>query len=106
MQVQRNVPASKDTFGARKENWVTVATVWAKIEPLNSREILYGSQIQADVTHKLTLRYQASLALTADMRLVLGNRCFNLSGPPRDLEERHQFWELLAIEIPLPAPGD
>lgn len=98
--LQRDEPKGKNTAGEPIANWVNVFknAVWGSVEPLSSRELLNGAQMQADITHKIRIRYRADLDLTADMRILLGDRVFNIMGPPRDIEERHQFWEMLAIE--------
>ncbi|WP_149683754.1 phage head closure protein [Alkalithermobacter thermoalcaliphilus] len=41
-----------------EEGWEEVATVWAAIEPLRGREFFQAQQAQAEVTHKVTIRYR------------------------------------------------
>jgi SPP1 family predicted phage head-tail adaptor len=98
LTIQRNESASRNASGEPVPNWVDVARVWGGLEPLSGREMFNGVQVQADATHKITLRYRGDIELTADMRLVLGARVFHLAGPPRNVEERGAAWEMDAIE--------
>jgi SPP1 family predicted phage head-tail adaptor len=82
VQVQRDVGVSTDTVGSPVRAWQSVRTTWAAIEPLatSGRELLQGAQITADMTHKLTLRYRATPAITPAMRVLFGSRIFQIGG--------------------------
>ncbi len=67
-----------DTEGLSDTNWVTVATVWAAIEPLSVREFLTAQQVQSGVNGKITLRWQPTWS--APMRIVHGPTIYNLVG--------------------------
>lgn len=67
---------SRDGYGAEVETWSRFADVWASVEPLIGREYLAAKQIQAEVTHKIRMRYIEGLAPT--MRIVWGTRTFEI----------------------------
>jgi SPP1 family predicted phage head-tail adaptor len=92
----QNKTKTRDEYGAETEGWVDVATVWAAIEPLQGREYLAAQQIQADVTHRITIRYRADIRPA--MRGVLGARAFDITSVI-DPEERHQELQLMAVEV-------
>lgn len=59
----------------------TYATLYAKIEPLGSRERLEAQQLAFKTTHKITIRFSAlNIAITTTDRVVLGSRFFNIQG--------------------------
>lgn len=61
--------------------FATYATVYAKIEPLNSRERFQAQQLAFKTTHKMTIRYSAlNIAITTTDRVKLGSRFFNIQG--------------------------
>jgi SPP1 family predicted phage head-tail adaptor len=104
LEVQYNAadpdnPTDRRANGELIERWLTGFSAWGSVEPLSGREFWAAAQVQADVTHKITIRYRTGVALTADMRIKLGTRVFHLSAPPRDIEEGHRAWEILATEV-------
>ena len=58
--VQRRT-VSQDGYGAPSLEWSDVATVWAKVEPLDGSEQHQGGRVRADATHRITIRYYAGL---------------------------------------------
>lgn len=56
---------ASDDYGGSAVTWSTLATVWAIIEPMSGREVLQSEQLQSRVTHKVTIRYNATLKSTA-----------------------------------------
>jgi len=95
---QRN--AGQDAIGGQLETWVTIATVWAAIEPLTGRELLAAQSVQSEVTHQLVIRWQAIFAnpkAIAAMRVVYGSRIFNITGALNQ-GERNRELLLLASE--------
>ena len=67
---------SRDGYGEEDVTWTAVDTVWASIEPLRGREYLEGRQEQADVSHRVRMRYQGSIVPT--MRVLYGTRVFEV----------------------------
>lgn len=62
--------------GHFNQTWQTVARVWAAIEPLNGAELWFGEQLEGRINHRITLRYRNDL--TSAMRIVFGERIFNI----------------------------
>jgi SPP1 family predicted phage head-tail adaptor len=56
--------------------WAPFAAVWASVEPLLGREYFDAQREQADVSHRVRMRYLAGG--THSMRLVLGSRVFEI----------------------------
>lgn len=77
---------STDSIGAPTKVAATLATLWAKIEPLYGFEVKESARVVSDVTHRVTIRYRADV--TAKMRVVYGSRKFDISAVRHDEESR------------------
>ena len=53
--------SGKDTFGQQVTTWTTVATVWAKAEPLTGREFFQAGQTQSAVDVRFSIRYRTDV---------------------------------------------
>lgn len=88
-----------DNAGGYTRSWQDVAQLWAEIIPTStvsmSKEILFAGQLQAQVTHKILLRYRAGVS--AGMRLLFDNRAFNIRYVLNS-EEAGETLEILAEE--------
>ena len=68
LQRQSNV---QDSYGGPVRTWLNVATIWADIQPLTGRELESAQRMASEISHQITVRYQASLT---DTRVVSGYR--------------------------------
>jgi SPP1 family predicted phage head-tail adaptor len=66
---------SQDTYGQTLPEWTTTATVWGQVEPLLGRERFTAQQVQAEVTHKITLRARD---VSPSNRIKFGERHFGI----------------------------
>lgn len=94
--------ASRDSFGAEVIAWVTVATVWASVEPLRGREYIEAKQGQVEVSHRVVMRHWLELGGTGvpgpEMRLRLeGGRVLEIESVINPLE-RGEGLELMCRE--------
>jgi SPP1 family predicted phage head-tail adaptor len=88
---------SADTLGEMTKSWSTVATVWAALWPLRGAEREEAGQIKAQVSHRMRLRYNATL--TGKHRLLLGTRVFNIGSVINFDERRHELELLVKEEV-------
>jgi SPP1 family predicted phage head-tail adaptor len=65
-----------DGMGGFTSGWTTVATVWAKVEPVSGRERDMAAQTEAPRNYRITIRRRADL-LDSD-RLVWSRRTLNI----------------------------
>jgi SPP1 family predicted phage head-tail adaptor len=87
---------SRDSYGGEVETWTDLHTgVWASVEPLIGREYLAAKQVQAEVSHKVRMRYIAGL-LPA-MRIVWGTRTFEIESI-LNVQERNRELVIMATE--------
>ena len=59
--IQVAAAGARDAFGAAADTWVDVATVWAQIDRLSSREVLLAKQVESQASYKVTIRYYDDL---------------------------------------------
>ena len=84
-------------YGERITTWSTVAVVWAAVEPLRGREFFDAEQTQAEVSHRVVLRYRSGMVAT--MRLLHLTRVLHIQAII-DVDERHRELQLMCREMP------
>lgn len=95
VQIQQVTDAPPNSFNEVGPRPATVLTAWAFFEPIAGREVWYGVQVQAEVTHGVRTRYFPSVHPTARYQLVMQGRTFQVVYL-WDLEERHHWllWQV------------
>ena len=78
-----------DSMGQLIPTAVTVATLWAGIEPLQGKEAEQAKQIVAEASHKITLRYRSGV--TAKHWLLYGVRKFHIAAVLNRDERNHEL---------------
>lgn len=78
---------SQGATGEITKTWATLATVWAAIEPLTGREFFQAQQVQAEVSHKITMRHYTGITISPKDRLLYGTRVFRIESM-LNVEER------------------
>lgn len=85
----------RDAHGGIVEVWAPLTTVWAAVEPLQGRELFLAQQVDARLSHRVTLRYQADI--TPTHRLVFKERAL-YPVSVQQVEERNRTTVVLATE--------
>jgi SPP1 family predicted phage head-tail adaptor len=94
----RSLPS--DGMGGGTLTWSAQLTnIPAAVIPLSARERLFGMQLEMPISHRIVVRYHADwITYNADCRIVLDTtRYFNIT-QVIDVEERHRWLEMLAME--------
>lgn len=86
----------RDTYGGETVTWTNTATVWAAVEPLSGREYFSAQQVQAEVNHRIRIRYRAGITTT--MRVLWGTRVFDILAII-NLQERGREIHLMCKEV-------
>jgi SPP1 family predicted phage head-tail adaptor len=86
---------SPDGCGGGDLTWSDVTTAWAKIAPVSAGEKFMASKLEEDVSHKITIRYNASV--TSVQRIKFGTRTFKIVGVLNP-EERNEWLQIFALE--------
>lgn len=74
-----------DGYGGSTPTWTAYATTWAKIEPKQGRERRVSEQIEARITHKITIRHRTGVE--AKHRVNFGGRLMNILAVLNPMEE-------------------
>jgi SPP1 family predicted phage head-tail adaptor len=85
-----------DGAGGYTETWTGVATVWADVYPLKGNERYEAQQVQANLSHRVTIRYRTGVE--PSMRLLYGTRTLTIEAVI-DPEERHRELILMCSEV-------
>lgn len=75
-----------DGQGGSTETWSTLATVWASVTPVSSKERLYGQKIDYQRSHKVIIRHRTDI--TQEMRFTYDSRTFQIKGALRPDERK------------------
>lgn len=87
---------TEDDLKQQSEVWTDITTVWARIEPLSGREYFIARQENAEISVKITIRYQPGIS--TDLRAVFGSRTFEVLSVINP-EERRESLLLMCREV-------
>jgi SPP1 family predicted phage head-tail adaptor len=88
-----------DAQGGQSTTWSSGATVAAAVLPLSGREALSAGAVQASMSTRITIRYRDDVTATMRIRRERDDQVYELTGPPRDVDGRHRWLELDAVEV-------
>lgn len=88
---------TQNDLGEEVRTWATLVDRAAAVEPLTGAERYSAQQVNPRVSHKVTIRYTASL--TPEMRVLFGTRVLEIDAilNPR---EKGEMLEILCTENP------
>jgi SPP1 family predicted phage head-tail adaptor len=89
------VAETQDSDGSVIETWSTFANAQASIEPISGREYFAAQTTQADVTHRISLRFIAGVI--PKMRVKYGSRIFGILSAI-NVNERNRELQLMCRE--------
>jgi len=90
----------QDRFGQQQDVWTKVKQVYALIEALNGTERAAAQTVMTDVSHRITVRYDAIFAdprVVAAYRATYNGRIFIIQAA-LNIDEGNQIVELMAAE--------
>ncbi len=100
ISILANRPVAQDGSGQSTPNWVVVATAWTmQWESISGRTFFAAEQIKADATHKLRIRFMASVPVLPGYRMQYGSRLFDINASLND-GEQNQYLDLYVKEVP------
>ena len=82
--------------GEMTKTWVDFKTTYSQIVPKRGRELFTSSEVYANMTHTISMRYIANV--TSKMRVKYGTRIFEMIAPPVDVRELRVTLELYCKE--------
>jgi SPP1 family predicted phage head-tail adaptor len=85
---------TQNAVGETVLSWSTVATVWAKVEPLAGREAERYGEIVGLNGHKVTIRHRSDI--TSAMRIIYRSRTLEIGAVNEFLKD--SYLELICTE--------
>lgn len=74
---------STDSLGQSTDLWAEVASQWAGIEPLSSKELVTAQQETSHSSIRIITRYSSDVSgLTSGDRIVHGSVIYDIEGAP------------------------
>ena len=90
------IAASGMQAGERTWSTTPLMTIWAGIEPLRGQQFIAAKGVQAEITHKVVLRY-STVSITPKNRIKFGTRVFDIDSIINP-DERNEHLELMCRE--------
>ena len=87
---------TQDAIGNQMYEWAKVGEAWAAIEPLKGEEYFAAATIQAQISHKVTMR-PPGIEITPAHRIIFGSRIFEIESVI-NVEERNRELVLMCVE--------
>ena len=81
--------------GETLQEWVTLAEVWAAIEPLSAREFLASQAVQSKVTAKIIIRHRDVVATD---RVLHNGKIYQIEGVLADKDSGLEYLTLPVSE--------
>jgi SPP1 family predicted phage head-tail adaptor len=78
-----------DANGTITEEWITFATRWASVEPLEGRELFEAHQVNAEVSHRIRLWWLHGVI--PKMRMKFRNRIFTIDSVTNPAERNQEL---------------
>jgi len=95
ISIQAKTKTPED-IGSWSETWAEFAKTRAMILTVSASEQVKNQQIENQITHKITIRYQAGIV--PEMRVVYNSRIFEIIGQPINIKEENRWLDLLCVE--------
>lgn len=92
----RSNTRTPDGMGGYSETPSDVPGIWARVEPLEGRELLQAMQIGMQRPHQFTMRYRSDI--TGAKTLIYDGRTFDIKSV-MDTEEKHRELVITADEV-------
>lgn len=89
----------RDDMGGVSFRYIDTPPVRAAVLPLSSRERLIADKNAGEIAYRVVTRYSQNLPVRSGWRLDHNGAILEVDGPPIDVENRHQWVELLCKEV-------
>ncbi|KKL17335.1 hypothetical protein LCGC14_2486610 [marine sediment metagenome] len=77
VRIQEATEGSADVLNEKAVTWSDLVTVWGAVLPQSGREFYRAMQVNAEVTHLVSIRYRSDVDETN--RLVVGGRTLDIT---------------------------
>ena len=88
---------TQSSSGEPTETWTDLGTRWANVTPLSAKEYQLAQQTNADITHKVTIRYTNNFTPTTTDRFIYNGRTFHIDSII-NVDEANTEYQIMAKE--------
>ena len=83
----------RDDYNQPVKDWATFATVRGEVDPLRGREYIASKQVQAELTHRISLRHIKGIGPTMRVRWPLPekDRIFEIESVINPMEQNYEI---------------
>lgn len=82
--IQRNAVTQDPTTGEMVTGWADLATVWANVRPLSTRDVLAAAASNSEVRGKMMIRWRGDLGEATKLRVLHDGRTYRVIGYRED----------------------
>lgn len=100
--IQSDESTTEDDAGHPIPAWTDWLTVWADIDT-SSRKFMAAQQIKSQLTHLVTIRYHSAFNTSTKFRIKWGSVYLYPLGPPVDVGQRRERYDIQCAEEVRPA---
>lgn len=90
---------ARDNYGRTVDTFTDVITCRAGIFPISGRDVFMRDFTESEITHRIHIRYNPTVTITSDMRIVFGEKYFMITAPPINFQERDIELQLMCKEV-------
>jgi len=95
ISIEQRISVVND-LGEEEPTWSTLATVWARAEPLRGREYFAAAQLQGEVDVRFTIRHRTDVDRT--MRVQWRGQAYDIVSPPIEPQGGREYLELMCVQ--------
>jgi SPP1 family predicted phage head-tail adaptor len=82
-------------------NWEDAFKARVGIFPISGKELILANMEKGEISHRIYMRYQSGVDST--MRILFGNRIFEIVSPPVNYQEKNWEIQLTVREVESPS---
>lgn len=90
-------PTETLVAGEAVKTYATLFEAWGEIRPLSGRELFQSNMTQAELSHRISVRYQAGKVPKTSDRVRYGDRAFDITAV-MNVDERNRELVVMAVE--------
>lgn len=87
---------TSDGIGGATVSWTDVATVWANVKPVSSKEKYQAERLSKNASHAITIRHRADV--NEQFRVLHNSKTFAVDGYVTDEEDKEKYTILYCSE--------
>jgi SPP1 family predicted phage head-tail adaptor len=85
--------ANQDGLGNSTGQWVDVADVWARVQPLRGKEFFAAGQMQSSAEVRIVIRWRDDVLPT--WRVMWGDTPHEIVAPPANIDGQKHWLEIM-----------